>query len=441
MSPPTIAIVGAGPAGLTLAKLLHSADTNLSVTIFEHSASAKARHQQGGTLDLHPESGLLALRRMGLHDAARPHLRYEGEELVIADLNGCELVHMKDAPPPADGERDGGMYTRPEIDRERLVEVLLEGVEEGNVRWGKHLKRIDGETGKLEFEDGSVEGPFDLVVGADGAWSKVRSVLSDVMPGYSGICGIEGHIDNPKEFPRIDKLVGRGSFFSFSYGRACMAQRMGDNSIKLGTWQRRPETFIDELVGEQVEQEPLRKKLLEEYRDWCPEIRELIEVAHWRTKWKLYELPVGHKWEHKASYTLIGDSAHLATPFAGMGVNAAMLDALELSDQIITAVKAGTSLDRAVEVYEQGMFPRGRNVQERTMLNKTNGFADDAPLMFMSGMIGVVAKESGWPIDRGLLYWIPITRTAYSFFWMKTSWTACSRRLRRAIWGEKSLRA
>lgn len=411
---PSIAIIGAGPAGLTLARLLQLACPTLKLHMYETDASPHARFYQGGTLDLHPDDGLLALRRMNLFESATPFLRYDGEELTIADRHGCALVHM------VESKDVQGMEARPEIDREKLKDLLLEAVGEGNVSWGRHLKKVDAEKQTLEFSDGKVEGPFDLVVGADGAWSKVRRVLMAEGPRYSGICGIEGHVQKPSEAdPVLDRMVGRGSYFAYNGGRTVMAQRMGDESIKVGLWLKRDEAWVDDLVGERIVEDDLRPKLLQEYKDWCPELRQWVAECDLTRKWKLYELPVGKQWNHREGFTLIGDAAHLATPFAGLGVNAAMKDALDLCDRIKEAVEGSISLDAAVQAYEEAMFPRARHVQQRTMENKVYGFADDAPLMFMANMMGVVGKELGWPIDRGLLYWIPITKMAYAAFWAK----------------------
>lgn len=429
---PSIAIVGGGPAGLTLARLLQLSPTPMSVTIYEHDACATARFYQGGTLDLHPNGGLKALQAMGLEEAAAPFLRYEGEELVIADPNGCELIHMKEA--AGIGERAAA----PEIDREKLKELLLDAVGQENLRWGMHLKRVQPETRCLEFADSTVEGPFDLVVGADGAWSKVRHVLTGERPHYSGICGVEGRIAQPnQDHPHISTLVGRGSYFSFGGGRSLMAQRMGDDSIRVGMWMKEHEGFVDDLSpGENIDENDLRSKVLAEFNYWTPELREWIQVCKLTRKWKLWELPVGSTWDHRAGFTLVGDAAHLCTPFAGLGVNAAMSDCLDLAELLIKAVQQGSSLDAAIQQYEKAMFPRAKKVQSDTMRNKVFGFADDAPLGILTAFAGAAGEEMGYPLDRGVLYFVPVSRLLYAAFWMQTrlyaAWLWAKSHLRRS---------
>jgi 2-polyprenyl-6-methoxyphenol hydroxylase-like FAD-dependent oxidoreductase len=423
-TPPSIAIIGAGPAGLTLALLLlksRPSRASLTITIFDLDPSATARAHQGGTLDLHPQTGLAALKKCGLWEKALSYLRYDGEEMVIADCNGTEFLHVRDAK-ELDVSGKGKWDQRPEIDREKLKELLLEAVMGcgGEVRWGKKARSvvIGDEGQRVEFGDGEVEGPFDLVVGADGAWSKVRHALTDVRPRYSGICGVHGTIARPnEEFPEISKMVGRGSYFSYWGEKALMGQRLGDESIQVSCWSKRDKAFIEGVFKEMGDDlEATKGALLSEFPEWIEEMRDWVRACSSFQPWSLYELPVGHNWEHRKGLTLIGDAAHLCSPFAGLGVNAAMKDALDLSDWIIKSISGEITLDEAIAQFEQEMFPRMKEVQEHTMRNKLTMFSKEGPVTFMTTMVGVIGQEVGWPIDKGVLRWIPISKMAYVAF-------------------------
>ena len=314
-SPPSIAIVGAGPAGLTLARLLQvgaaEEDVSLNITIFEKDASPTSRILQGGTQDLHTPTGLAAIKACRLWDDFLKYARYEGEEMVFADKNGVEFVHVKEA-----------MLSdsRPEIDRERLKTILLESVEPNSIKWGKLLRSVT-EGGMLNFDDNSSAGPFDLIVGAEGGWSKVARMVTDVRPTYSGICGLRCTVVNPnEEHPALSKLAGRGSYFVVSDEKSIMMQRMGDESLNISVWLKQDAGYPARVMAEcGSDEKQLKAKILELFQDWAPEITRSVEVSTCFQAWPLYELPLDHRWEHKKGFTLIGDAAHFMTPFAGEG--------------------------------------------------------------------------------------------------------------------------
>jgi 2-polyprenyl-6-methoxyphenol hydroxylase-like FAD-dependent oxidoreductase len=139
---PEIAIIGAGPAGLTLARLLHVSDMRVDLTLYERDASRTPRLDQGGTLDLHTDPGLAAIRRCGLWDSFRKYARYDGQEFIVADKNATELVHMRGV---------AGPFDCPKIGRQRLKEILLDSVPEECVRWGRYMREVT-EEGTLRFD-------------------------------------------------------------------------------------------------------------------------------------------------------------------------------------------------------------------------------------------------------------------------------------------------
>nr|POE80836.1 monooxygenase asqm [Quercus suber] len=360
-----VAIIGAGPAGCTLARLLHNANNpDISATIFEAESSINYR-SQGGSLDLHDDTGLAALKAAGLFDEFQKHARYDGEALKISDKK--LLCYIKQG-----GSKQGSWGTgRPEIDRAELRRILLESLPEGTVKWNHKLFRIDQADLTMSFAAGQFARGFDLIVGADGAWSKVRPLLSDVKPFYSGIAGHTLSIpDAANTTPELYALINRGSLFSFSDHKSIMAQQMGDGSIVASTWSARPADWQQSSGYDMHDAVQFEQACRKEYADWDPRLLAFTQQATNATSFAprdLYMLPIGHSWGHQRGLTLIGDAAHLMTPFAGEGVNLAMKDALVLSRHILAAAAAAPAqLDAEVALFEQDMFRRATRTQQQT---------------------------------------------------------------------------
>lgn len=350
MSHPKIAVIGAGPSGLTLARILHV--NNIPSTVFEKDASPHIR-PQGGTLDLQKESGERALRVANLWGEYQQHVRYESEDFVLADRFGKTYFAIKDT--------ETG---RPEVDRTALRQILLDSLPREYIRWG--CKLINIEEGTLQFEHGTERG-FDLIVGADEAWSKVRPLVSHISPFYSGVSGVEIRLrDIDSKQPQLGKMVGSGSLFVFGEedGRSMMCQRQCDGSVRIYTFMAKPESWIEDCSIDIKNPAVIRAVLLTEYRDWAPELKDLVEACDDDMELrKIYMLPVGLRWWPQPGITLIGDAAHLMTPMAGEGVNMALRDALELEDSII---KDPENLATAVAEHKKAIFPLVQETQRMT---------------------------------------------------------------------------
>jgi 2-polyprenyl-6-methoxyphenol hydroxylase-like FAD-dependent oxidoreductase len=421
----SIAVVGAGPAGLTLARLLHSSSVcNVHVTIFERDLAPTSRVDQGGTLDLHHDTGLAAIRKCGLWDVFTKHASYEGEELILTDKNATTIIHKGGR---SQASAQDGAFDRPEIDRQKLKEILLKSIPEEIVKWNHHLQEVL-EDGTLKFHGREeVEGPYDLVVGADGAWSKIRAKLTDVKPRYSGVSGYEMEISNPSvTCPQVDKMVGRGSYVALSDCLFLGAQRMSNNSLKIRSWSACPEDEAKETL-KRYGKAGTQEKIARLYTDWAPAVTELLKQGDAESMhvYTLYELPVGTRWEHRRGYTLIGDAASLMTPFSGEGVNKAMKDCLELADRIEMSCASGRkesdaaiSLDQAVDLYEKEMFPRATKHQEETIRNKQVFFSPDAPIRLLTGLLQEFARESS-SFSIRMLGSAPVVAILYSFLWIR----------------------
>lgn len=359
-----IAIIGCGPAGCMLARLLlHQGVPNLTITIFEAEVSDSGRAQQGGTLDLHQNTGIRAIKQAGLYREFLESARFDGSFLDICDKRRTTYF-MRLASKP--GSKRGS----PEIDRSALRLLLIGSLPTDMIRWDHRLESIDPDDHTLYFSNAAgkkwTESGFGLIVGADGAWSRVRTLLSQVKPVFTGIRGYNLIIKNTHNDSTIEGLINRGSVFAFSDGKAILGQRIGDGSVDVSIWIRAEEDWPEHG---QSEGEAARSAILNTFHDWDDELLNLIKSADGNriTPRSLYMLPPGFQWQTHPGITLIGDAAHLMPPFAGEGVNMAFQDALALADAI-----SKVSKDRFLRVtsgiakYEQQMAHRATKAQAMT---------------------------------------------------------------------------
>lgn len=362
---PRIAIIGAGPGGLTLARILQT--RTIAATVFEKERHPDER-PQGGTLDLHTDSGLLAVHMAGLDEPFRAIARYEDQGMRLLNPHGQVLFDN------ADGLELGD---RPEVDRTELRAMLLDSLDSGVVRWGHQLRsvgQLENGTYQVRFENGVTE-MFDLVVGADGAWSRVRPLLSNTTPMYTGVTFIEFGLDDvDRRHPALAQLVSHGSMSAPGNNKGLIAQRNGHAHIRVYATMRIPEKGEIATGFDASNPQAARAWLLKQFAEFDQSLLALIHASNDRfVSRPLYMLPIGHQWDFRAGVTLLGDAAHLMSPYAGQGVNLAMIDAADLA----CAISACATLEEAVRTYEETMFARAAIAAEDAATGLQRSIAPD----------------------------------------------------------------
>ncbi len=360
-----IAIIGGGPGGLTLARLLQHGHAKVSVYERDKSRSARV---QGSALDLHEDSGLAALEAAGLMDAFWLHHRPDLDRLRLTDAHGTVL---HDHP-----RQMSGAGKRPEIERGPLRDLLLDSLRPGTVEWDCKLEsaEMQGEQVALRFAGGKTA-LADIVVGSDGANSRLRELVTPIRPEYVGVSLVESLLPEAEQtIPELWDLIGGSALIALG----------GERTIGMGT---KPDGSVLVYAGLKTQDATVKQHLEDASGSdqrvawfhanfpgwselWDPLFREALSMV-WRP---LLTCPSNQHWEPKPNVTLIGDAAHVMPPYAGEGVNMAMLDALVLSNLLLRE----STPSRAIATYEAEMFARMQHMTADTMANTEMFYAPDA---------------------------------------------------------------
>ncbi|MBN9336645.1 MAG: FAD-dependent monooxygenase, partial [Chryseobacterium sp.] len=344
----SIAIVGGGPGGLTLARLLQLKGAD--VKVYERDFDENAR-VQGSPLDLHDDSGLAAIRKAELLEEFKQNFLPGADKKLI--MNDQAEIFFSDHETKVE-ENFGYEHFRPEIDRGTLRQILLESLQPETVVWNSHFVSMEKENKgwRLHFKNGSST-YADIVIASDGANSKIRPYITDIKAFYSGVTMLEGNIYNAKETaPNINTLLKGGKIMAFGNKKNLLMGQKGNGDIGFYASFKSDENWASTNGLDYSDKTQILEWFKTNYPEWNHIWFELFESAETPfVPRPIYCIPFDQTWETLPNLTLIGDAAHVMPPFAGEGANMAMLDALDLSECLTSGMY--NSLTEAISVYEK----------------------------------------------------------------------------------------
>lgn len=355
-----IAIVGGGPGGLTLAKLLQL--KGVDVKVYERDINKDVR-QQGATLDLHETSGLEALRRANLMNEFEVNYRPNAGRLRVLDKNA--FIKIDDHAIENDYQEN-----RPEIDRAPLRDILINSLNSETIVWDCHFLSMErqDEGWTLNFRNGT-SAYADIVIASDGANSKIRSYLTDIQPIYSGVTIVEGNIYNAeKNAPKLWELAKGGKIFALGNEQTIILSAKGEGSLSFYTGCKVAENWMQESNIDFNDKQQVLNWFKVAFASWNDQWQELFASDEiWFVPRPQYHFPLDQTWTTLPNLTMLGDAAHRMPPYAGEGVNQAMQDAFELAENLTS--NAFQDTQTAISYYEKQMLERTAEVTKDTLDN------------------------------------------------------------------------
>ena len=359
-----IAIIGGGPGGLTLAKLLQL--QNVDVKVYERDLNRNAR-VQGSPLDLHETSGLLALEKASLLEEFKKNFLIGADKLTIVNEKAQVFYSDHDI---KQEENFGYEHFRPEIDRGVLREMLIDSLQENTILWDKHFVEMQPyNKGWLMYFKNNETAYADIVIAADGSNSKLRPYLTPITSFYSGITMLEGCVSNAvQKLPIISSLLRGGKIMVFGEGKNILMGQKANGEIGFYFSFKAEKNWAITSKIDFTSKEQVLDWFKHYYYEWDSVWHELIQNVEIPLIPRLIQcMPLDQSWESVPNLTMIGHAAHVMPPFAGEGVNMAMLDALELSE-CLTTDKFST-ISEAILNFENSMRKRASIIAQESLDN------------------------------------------------------------------------
>jgi 2-polyprenyl-6-methoxyphenol hydroxylase-like FAD-dependent oxidoreductase len=259
-----VTIIGAGLGGLTLARVLHV--HGIPATVYEAEASPSAR-SQGGLLDIRDYNGQPALETAGLTESSASSSWRDARRCGSWTGTGTSCSRCPTTAPGADPRCSAANCGRCCSTRSRPAPSG------GATRSAASAPSATAATRWPSPTAATVT--TSLLVGADGAWSRVRPLLSDATPEYTGISFIETYLfDADTRHPTSAKTVGGGAMMVLEPGKGILAHRERGGNLHTWVMLARPQDWFAGI--DFTDPAAATARIVQEFDGWAPELTALV---------------------------------------------------------------------------------------------------------------------------------------------------------------------
>ncbi|KFZ01515.1 hypothetical protein V500_00730 [Pseudogymnoascus sp. VKM F-4518 (FW-2643)] len=365
-----IIIVGGGMGGLSAS--IQCALSGHHVTVIE---AAKELAETGAGIQVTPNAAKL-LKRWGLSEsfwssATRPSSmnfrRYSDGTILFREQNyglGLKRKYGSETLNISRVDVQKGLY-----DRAKDL-----GVE---FHFGTKVVEIDVDSGRVKSAAG-LEFKGDLVIGADGIWSRCREVLLGKQdhPEATGDL-VYRIIINAEDVPAgelRDKITNPE--LNIWFGPDCHAVSYSIRSgTALGLGLVRP----DDLPPGVSKKEGSAEEMRELFRNWDPILARFLDHVKVVETWKLMHRQEVETWiNDKGNFVLIGDASHPMIPYLAQGANSAIEDGATIG-LILGKITSKSQLPQALQMFQTMRKARGEAVARESLKMRTFYHMRDGP--------------------------------------------------------------